>query len=511
MKAEEITRELFGTTERLTELQADVYRVVSVKMLKGDTPNPSGEGRMREASLASSVDMDFTLKQLKMMVANDAGMVAALGMGGGKTIIYPTVIGRQMQLGISQNNMGEIIVSSKQEIQNAMDNAKYMEQMYGVKLLNGGELHKEGTLADVLKAYKASGERVIVVFDLETRGHLSHEMRTNKALSVLGDIPILAIDEADVMTLKSQSFINAERIPASIAIKQQAAMILELYDKLSKRLNKEYEYDPARGLELDKELTEAMVNELRKEQVFKDALWNPNFIGKIDAKKADGQISFLIQQVLRARAEVINGTTIGGFKADAVTGIQVGVKDGVDINSVASQIFEPFYREHKVADMPFTESFTVQKFERQMHCALEQFAAEVSKTTVEASTQEIVTRNKGIQLMVFGGSGTTWGAQRISQAVTASVAELAEAGYGDYAYVTTKLGARVTQEVRAAEFANRVMRLDGWGGLVIQEQSSLRKNVLATLKAKASGLPEGSPHRAVLEKLMQNIIIQKYK
>jgi hypothetical protein len=499
VKHTDILKKLFGTSKLKTQLQADIYRAITLKMVEGQ--HHLGKGHMKDYALHDR-GYDFTQQQLLMMVANDAGMIGALGMGGGKTRVYPTVLGSQMLLGQSPNNLAEIIVSAKQEVSNMMGNKQYLKRYYGIELINGVAAHKKGKLASTLENARANKNNVCLVFDLETRGHLSHEMRSKKELKVLGEVGTLIIDEADALSLRQQSFINAERMDAPYIIKKQAALILERYEQLKKDLKMKYRFDESTGsLTMNKVLAERLVGELIGKKVFRKGLHNPGFKPLTLAQKK-GQISYLVQQTLRARAEIKAGWITAGHKTDPVSGIQFGVKDGVDINSVAAQIYEPFYR-NKVKG----ELFTIKGFENRMGQTLRQFKAEVSKTTVEASTQEIVTRNAGVTLKVFGGSGTTWGARRISRAVTAPVAQLAEASFAQYAFKTTI--AKGSQSKIASNFVNSVLNnvtKKGWGGLVIQDHGNLRQNLLETLKAKRKTLKQTNPAQAKqLKKLIQNI------
>ncbi len=475
--AEYIQRELFGENHQLTHLQADALRVVGLKLIEGHNKIGDGTITARTAALTDP-NFNFTQKQILMMAANDQGMIAALGMGGGKTRVYPTVIGSMMQKGIG-GGIGEILVSSKQEIANMLGNKDYMETFYGVKMLDGTKLHAENKLGETLASHKRDGIKVIVVFDLETRGHLSHEIRTNKSLQILDKIDILAIDEADALSLKQQSFINAERLPATDLIKNQVAKILETYEKLKGEGAEKF--DAKKGGFADKTFLDAMLAELKTNAEFQkdQSSYLKKSLFSLSDKEWTGQTSAMITQVLRGRAEVLSGETKGGFKVDTVGGIQVGVQDGNNYNSVAVQIIDAFQK-----NAPQGVTFSIERFKTTTGASVSEFAATVSKTTVESAAQEILTRAPGVRLHVFGGSGTTGGAKRISEAVTAPVAEISEASFANYAFNTQvqKPGQRTTDVVAA--FAGKA--LEGkWGRLIIQSQENLAENLLATIEKVA--------------------------
>ncbi|MFC1484847.1 hypothetical protein ACFL5N_00145, partial [bacterium] len=488
---DDIIKATFGENEnggpkKLNKLERDVYRVITMKSIEGQhLLDKAKQTTMREYDLQNR-DYDFTQKQLLMMIANDAGTIAALGMGGGKTRVYPTVFGSECLAtpGVKGNpNMAELIVSAKQEVSNMMGNKDYLKTFYNVELLNGVKLKKEGKLVETIENLRKQGQDFAVIFDLETRGHLSHEMISDPKYKVLGDIGTLIIDEADAFSLRQQSFIQAGRLPAPTRIKQQAGAILELYGDLSKG-EEGLKYQKRGGtINIDAVLSKEMLQGLKKGK-YKE----------IFSKFKDGEIAFQIQNVLRAMDEVVSGQSIGGNKTDAVNGINYGVKDGVAINSVATQIFEAFYKNRQEKQV-----FSMNTFEKVVGESLTSFKAEISKTSVEASTQEILTRNPGVKLKVYGGSGTTWGAKRISEAVSAPVTELFEASYGTYPFKPTKIGdsimidgkpkkdtSKMTDQeysaIKSKEFIETTK--DGWGSIVIQSQDNLKNNLLKSIEDK---------------------------
>jgi hypothetical protein len=532
MNSEDILQELFGVKENLTQLQSDVYRVVVLKMIEGFRKGGDSTTVSASAITNTHLNMIQTRNQLLMMKANDAGLIAALGMGGGKTRVYPIVIGSDFLMGKTDNYLGQVYVSAKQEINGAMDNAEFMQKFYDVEIINGVELHKKGELVDKLVKAKLNKIKTIAIFDIETRNHMAHEMRTKKELKIVCDISDTKIDEADALFLKQQQAIVATRIKADEYLNVLSGKIFQLYDKLSadNEQNPEqtlgrYRYNESTGeLDFDEPLVRGMLDALRNEPEIKKALFDPNRWFALSNEEVDGQVSSIIQQVLRAKAEIESGGTTGGSKTDTVAGIQYGVKDGDIYNSVASQIYEPFYRQKAKG-----EKFTIEGFEKKMGVKINKFKTEVSKTTAEASIQEVLTTNPGIRPLIAGGSGTTYGAKRISEAISSKVAELAEASWSDFAFETTV--AKGKQSSYASDFGNRIMdmdiiklksekleseklerakleraKLENWGGAIFQKQSSLRENILETLRTKQQNLKEGQKAQGdALGKLIENI------
>ncbi len=481
----------------LTSTQAEIMRAITLKMAEGHHPIENGKFSARETSFAD-VSMGQSQNQLLMMAANDAGYIAALGMGGGKTRVYPLVIASQMMTG--KAGTAEILVSARQEVTNMLGtdekgnisgggNTAIMKRFFGVDMQNGVKPEGVNDNEYLVKKLNNATNKTIFVFDLETRGHLAHEIREDKRLNKLNDIGTVAIDEADALALRQQSFINASKKAASHGEKYQVIKTLEIYTKVIDDMKKK---DPLieskvfkneNGINsMNAQVLDNMLEEMKKDKALTNMLYNPAGVTTLEDDKMKGQFQYTIEQVLRAKQELKNGDTVGGYKSDSVSGVQFGVQDGVSINSVATQVIDSYLK--KGGNM---DQFSLKNFENTMDIkSLDEFKAEVSVTTVEASTQEILTKNQGVKLNVFGGSGTVYGAKTISKAVSAPVLEISEGTFTDYSYKTAIVGDKTTSDM-ASDFMNNKKSEANWGKLAIQDHKNIRKNLMKTLENRVQG------------------------
>ena len=393
---EALLNELFGR-RTLTETEALIF----TELLARDVLK-YGEG----------MDVDV----MRMIIHNLNGDIIELAMGGGKSTALSAVFGIRSLMG--RTVQGHLIVADSKEITKYVNEeyAAFMNAMGIRDVFSGDQRYNEGKNSGdgyaKLKERLAGNGNKVAVFSLDTYGHLARSQKDGDVgLRSVMRANMIGVDEADVAALMRKSFNVGRNVEATDLQKQE---VYDLFSHLQSR---------ARHVDISQFRHEmddyAYSVDPKGRIVYSDKVQN-DVLGKFGAKYSPMQITDVLRGMESVRtgedAVIIEGDV---HKADLQAGFQHQTRDQSTYYQIATVMA------NDAAAGKTRPEILNRKIGLTSHGS-------------EATVSEAFSRVGGVEIEIFGGSGTLDGAQSIAQAVygVKRVGVVKGARYEDYGFTS---------------------------------------------------------------------------
>ncbi|MBI4708290.1 MAG: tetratricopeptide repeat protein, partial [Candidatus Omnitrophica bacterium] len=421
----EICKEVFGKEfDSLSAQEAELYTMFVV------------ESNFKTRTGSFDVRSSQFKNQMETLSQNLRGNIAALSVAGGKSTVYTMVFGIKSSLEGSGAMKGELLVSAESEVnQFITPDGQYqsMAKALGFKFVDGKSFYeRRGTDGlDEIQRHLNSEENIVIVWDINSRGHLTREMQGNDKLQeAMGKINVRGIDEADVGALLSKAFI--------VGITEKAGM--EFVDHIEGLVT-----------EINSKLGEVKASEIDDSFNTRYAFAKNPYTSEIIVSRALGEYliskgykSGQIKDAIRAMSDKEGVDYVFGEGADKFSahkaswkgGAEFGTKDNSWTYNVTLGLMRLAQEKGNIRLEVEREGsingWGKEKIEAEIDTRIEKIKSdfEVSRTGQEATLSQVFVRNSGIDVLTFGGSGTMDVARELAKTIYGrNVVEILESSF----------------------------------------------------------------------------------
>jgi hypothetical protein len=377
-----------------------------------------------KASIGLNRFSEQTRNQAEMVAQNLMGKIVALTVAGGKTMGFDMVYGNR-SLTLGQGKLkGELIVAAKGEVDKFVNQTGEYQQIanaLGYKFVDGSKLYETRSLGELI-GHLNGNSNVVVVWDVNTRGHVTREMQSVEGIKLkeaIGKINTRGIDEADVGALLQKAFIVGIQEKADINfVNHVEALVSDIHKLLGTDVKpievlNETDFNQAIAFTKDKtgqiKISDGLgtalksINEQYKGEQIKDVLR-----ALTDKEGADYVY------------ETVGENRYSAHKSSLKEGVEIGTKDNSWTYNVTLGLIKLSKEVSSGKEYAESELDTIKK------------SFDVSRTGSEATLSQVFVRNKNVDTLTFGGSGTMDVARELARSMYGrEVVDIKEAKFTD--------------------------------------------------------------------------------